>query len=415
MTIQLTPAQINQLIILKNQPNYPEAYRYLRDIVITHEGNSSLARWLDVASHVNANDGSAISDFVRNATYQSGINNGIPIGSSQFQKASDALAAEIISKIVVGNPQFGFGPGQIPSIGHIVNEDVRTIVKELNLPAHGWAGTLGAWAPYFKDIGGLNLNFDSPFYSKLCEKYLTGDLDDFWAGLGMIKEAIDNSLVGFGNIGALLDFVDRVMDYIDGTLDNIRDIGSPILDFLHNLTIAESTPPPVIRRDPLTLDLNHNGIIDLIPLNNSNTFFDITEDGTKNKVGWVGGNDTNHDGIIDDANSNGTRLDDADGFLVLDANNNGVVDNINELFGYSNPDGSVTTGTQELSTYDFNHDGKIDSNDIDANDNSIFSQLTIWQDLNGNGITDAGFCITDTGFFCKENANIIFRKNETFL
>ncbi|MES2677610.1 MAG: calcium-binding protein, partial [Pseudomonadota bacterium] len=138
------------------------------------------------------------------------------------------------------------------------------------------------------------------------------------------------------------------------------------------------------RSDPLTLDLNHNGRIDLISLNQSDAKFDLQGDGLKRKVGWVGGNDSNNDGIIDDIANDGSRLNDADGFLVLDSNNNGVVDNINELFGHKNADGTTTTGTDELSLYDLNQDGKINSND------SVFNQLKIWQDFNGNGTTEAG-------------------------
>ena len=173
-----------------------------------------------------------------------------------------------------------------------------------------------------------------------------------------------------------LDFFDGVADF--ATLANpnmyaiavvealslldIDLIGSPILDYLHSLTSAEATAP-IRRYDPLTLDLNHNGTIDLVSINNSTAFFDLDDDTLREKVGWI---------------------KPTDGLLVLDENNNGSVDNINELFGHSNEDGTQTTGTQELATHDSNSDEKIDSSD------SVFSQLKVWQDLDQDGITDAG-------------------------
>ena len=185
---------------------------------------------------------------------------------------------------------------------------------------------------------------------------------------------LNNLLKGYdATLFGARDLEDYLKDKLSSLLSDAQTIGSPILDFLHNLTIAEATPPPVIRRDPLTLDLNHNGTIDLVSLNNSTAFFDLDDDTLREKVGWI---------------------KPTDGLLVLDENNNGIVDNINELFGHSNEDGTQTTGTQELATHDSNSDGKIDSSD------SVFSQLKVWQDLDQDG------------FFRQKNANSIFRKNE---
>ena len=191
-------------------------------------------------------------------------------------------------------------------------------------------------------------------------------------------------------------------------------VGDEPEDGIGDISKGEGATQPPIRVDPLTLDLNHNNQIDLISVNNSHASFDLTNEGLKHQVGWVGGNDitkldangnqvAGQDGIIDDANNNGTRLDDADGFLVLDSNNNNVVDNIDELFGSQDANGNITEGTDELATYDLGgnggtitdpitgittnvgaHDGKIDAND------AIFNQLQIWQDFNQNGTTDAG-------------------------
>ena len=119
--------------------------------------------------------------------------------------------------------------------------------------------------------------------------------------------------------------------------------------------IASAETPVLV--DPLLVDLNANGI-ELIGVANSNAFFDFDEDGLAEKTGWVAG---------------------SDGLLATDDNGNGIIDNVSELLGDAERD-----GFSELATFDSNGDGLVDSLDTNFND------LMIWQDLNENGITDAG-------------------------
>jgi len=79
------------------------------------------------------------------------------------------------------------------------------------------------------------------------------------------------------------------------------------------------------RRDPLTLDLNGNGI-ETVPVNVTNPIlFDHEGKGIKPGTGWIAP---------------------SDGFLVLDRDGNGTIDNGTELFGDNTPlyaaDGTVT-------------------------------------------------------------------------
>jgi len=71
---------------------------------------------------------------------------------------------------------------------------------------------------------------------------------------------------------------------------------------------------------PLILDLNRNGSSST-PLFGSKTYFDMDGDGFKEKTAWV---------------------QEGDGLLALDRNNNGTIDNGSELFGNFTPlgDGS---------------------------------------------------------------------------
>ncbi|MGO3933648.1 hypothetical protein NP284_35695, partial [Rhodopseudomonas pseudopalustris] len=124
--------------------------------------------------------------------------------------------------------------------------------------------------------------------------------------------------------------------------------------------------------DPLVLDLNGDGI-SLSSRDVNKAFFDIDSDGFAEQVGWTTG---------------------GDGLLVRDRNNNGRIDNIDEMFGNEHQ-----SGFEQLSMLDGNHDGRIDEQDnylaefdgdgvIDAED--TFDALKIWIDVNEDGKTDPG-------------------------
>ncbi|MBZ7984685.1 calcium-binding protein [Campylobacter sp. RM12647] len=136
-----------------------------------------------------------------------------------------------------------------------------------------------------------------------------------------------------------------------------------------------------IQYDPLVLDLNNNGTIDTITLNNSKAFFDHNNDNIAYKSSWISKDD---------------------GLLVLDKNNNNLIDNGNELFGNFteipssdfkaldtnnnqtlNPTQTTLAlnGFEALKLLDSNKDGVIDINDKE------FNNLKVWQDLNEDGIT----------------------------
>lgn len=101
-----------------------------------------------------------------------------------------------------------------------------------------------------------------------------------------------------------------------------------------------------------------NGPVQLTQLAGSPAFFDLTGNGFARRTGWATG---------------------GDGFLVLDRNGNGRIDNINELFG-----NSTTGGFAVLGSLDSNGDGVIDTNDSD------FSKLQVWIDSNQDGFTNQG-------------------------
>jgi hypothetical protein len=107
--------------------------------------------------------------------------------------------------------------------------------------------------------------------------------------------------------------------------------------------------------DPITLDLNGNGI-ELTSYRNG-AHFDITGTGQAATTAFVSGGDA---------------------FLALDRNANGVIDSGKELFGDQN---GARNGYEELAKLDSNLDGLINKLDKD------FAKLVLFKD-NGNGRTE---------------------------
>lgn len=114
---------------------------------------------------------------------------------------------------------------------------------------------------------------------------------------------------------------------------------------------------------PLVIDLNKGGIETTFLRNG--VFFDLDNSLFAEKTAWLNRND---------------------GFLALDLNSNGKIDNGAELFGNHTvlQDGTLAAdGFAALRQYDTNADGVISAQD------AIWSQLKVWQDRNYNGKTDA--------------------------
>jgi hypothetical protein len=120
---------------------------------------------------------------------------------------------------------------------------------------------------------------------------------------------------------------------------------------------------------PIVLDLDGNGVIDTVNVKNGVTF-DIDNNGSLERTAWVAR---------------------GDGLLVRDLNGDGRINNGGELFGSGTvlPDGSkAADGYVAMRALDRNLDGILNAND------EAFSQLAVWKDVNGNGLTDAGEVIS---------------------
>lgn len=121
-------------------------------------------------------------------------------------------------------------------------------------------------------------------------------------------------------------------------------------------TVAQ---PP---RDPLVIDLGTPGIE--LTTTNDGVYFDLDKNGFAEKTAWIGTED---------------------GFLVLDRNGNGIIDDGGELFSdqVEMNDGSISaSGFAALSDLDENGDGIIDAND------AKFADLRVWVDVSHDGSSE---------------------------
>lgn len=134
-----------------------------------------------------------------------------------------------------------------------------------------------------------------------------------------------------------------------------------------------------IKTDPLIINLNTNAG----SVSDQKFLFDLDSDGQKEEISFAGA---------------------GSGFLALDLNNDGVINDGSELFGTKSGD-----GFKDLSAYDEDGNGWIDEND------SIFKKLKVWtKDENGKDVlldlkrADVGAIFlgsADTQFSLKDNEN----------
>ena len=112
---------------------------------------------------------------------------------------------------------------------------------------------------------------------------------------------------------------------------------------------------------PIIVDLDGDGI-EMKSIKKSKARFDMNGDGGSDDTGWIGK---------------------GDGFLVIDRNSDGLINDVSELsFGAENP--NAASDLEALAALDNNGDKVIDAKD------ARFGELKIWVDADLDGVTDAG-------------------------
>ncbi len=187
----------------------------------------------------------------------------------------------------------------------------------------------------------------------------------------LIKEnpEFDNILKESGVLDTITeDNISSVLDNITSNpLNNFYSNEYKLLsDKLKDLSIATANnladTANISLYDPIALDLDGNGKIDTLSLENG-VFFDHNGDKVAFKSSWV--------------NS-------SDGILARDIDGDGKITSGAELFGNFTKlkNGELAkNGAQALKDLDDNNDGIFDSND------KAFNEILVWQDKNSDGIS----------------------------
>ena len=144
--------------------------------------------------------------------------------------------------------------------------------------------------------------------------------------------------------------------------DNMRDILTNMADQLAQEN-RQAQEEQVFRGDPLTLDLDNDGIETMSV--NEGILFDHENKQVREGTGWIS---------------------EDDGLLVRDLDNSNTIDSGRELFGDNTikSDGTkAVDGFDALSDLDSTADGVFDSQD------QAFDEVQVWQDKNQDGISQA--------------------------
>ncbi|WP_198320983.1 SdrD B-like domain-containing protein [Azohydromonas aeria] len=141
-----------------------------------------------------------------------------------------------------------------------------------------------------------------------------------------------------------------------GVAGNVLVIGASISDStpddyfkVSQLTVSAKSTTIT----PIAIDLDGDGVIQTVARADATGSFDLTGDGRAIASGWIAPGDA---------------------LLAVDANGNGRIDDIHELFGGT----AQGDGFNKLAAFDSNGDGQVDAQD------ARFGELLVWRDLDGN-------------------------------
>ena len=160
---------------------------------------------------------------------------------------------------------------------------------------------------------------------------------------GNAGDTVSFSDAGWSNVGQIVDGGITFNRYTNGNAELRSQVG-----------VTTN-----VAGDPILLDLGTTGLTFAAAVN-----FDLNADGTAERLTtWVGPED---------------------GLLVMDSDGSGRIENGSEVFSPYFGAGNYFDSLAALSSLDSSNDGIFDAND------AAFGDVLVWQDVNSDGISDAG-------------------------
>ncbi|MET0437516.1 MAG: DUF5801 repeats-in-toxin domain-containing protein [Devosia sp.] len=298
-----------------------------------------------------------------NDTLNGGIGNDILVGGSGDDKLTGGTGVDQFRLTTAGNA------GNITTITDFVQGTDKIAFLDTNSTGSGsvnFAGTTGTTAgaalassdfvtrSSIEDIDGDDDNHVVRITTAQTEDQIVSG-DPGSSNRGNIYVVVFNSTSGKGEIWFDTNWADTGARVKVATLDSITSLSQLSALAASDFVVYSNAA------DPLVLDLDNNGYT--FSSLNEGAAFDLDADGKIDQLAWNSSND---------------------GILAYDVDGNGTIDNGSELFTPWFNGGNFVNGSAALASLDTNSDGVIDAND------EAFNKLQIWQDLNGDGISDAG-------------------------
>ncbi len=191
-----------------------------------------------------------------------------------------------------------------------------------------------------------------------------GDADQLAAFEAMLARATDDN-------GLDLDTASASDNYKRADAPDAAAVLRPIADIFHDILDSDGSAAAFAAVEAHTglvvLDLADDGL-ELVAAADSEARFDIDNDGFLERTGWVGP---------------------TDGFLVMDRNRDGRINDVSEMFSTISRFNQGESEIQALGSLDTFRLGGNGDNILDAND-AGWEDLRIWIDRNQDGLTDLG-------------------------